>query len=280
MGFDFFDEMLRDQRESPLASLTVVEGDSREITPPPGIALLWTDPPFGTGKTWTEEEGSYKDTDVEGAISLTIDVVTKWRPMMLPDAVVCICLDDRTIHDVVYLLKKEHGFFLRGEIIWTFGLGRPRTSWWPRRHNTIATFTLSPESGRFDHSTVPREPRHEKHVPSLKLPRDQALRIRLEQDDVQHGRAARGLPEPEAALGGGAVRQGAHLARRAGRRPLPGQRDDGGGRDSEPAHLLRVRQEPGVARGHEGAGSETLVILKGSISGANGISCCGHRPDW
>lgn len=170
MSFDFFDEMLRDQREGPLTKLTLVEGDSRGITPPHGISLLWTDPPFGTGKTWTEEEGSYKDTDVEGAISLTIDVVTKWRPMMLPDAAVCICLDDRTIHDVVYLLKKEHGFFFRGEIIWTFGLGRPRTSWWPRRHNTIATFTLSPDSGRFDHSTVPREPRHEKHVPTLRYP--------------------------------------------------------------------------------------------------------------
>lgn len=172
---DFLDDMIQDQVLGPLTRLSMSLGDSRTVTPPTGIKLLWTDPPFGTNKTWTGEEGSYADPNIEDAIELIMGVMSVWLPSMDPEGVVCVCLDDRTVHDVIVRLKKEHGLFHRGDVIWQFGLGRPRTSWWARRHNTIATFTLSPESGLFDHSTIPREPRYEGHVASERYPSDKPV---------------------------------------------------------------------------------------------------------
>lgn len=168
---DFLDSMMQD----PLTRLSLVCADSRTVTPPTGTKLLWTDPPFGTNKTWTGEEGSYDDPNIEEAIELVMGVMKVWLPSMDPEGVVCVCLDDRTVHDVIVRLKKECGLHHRGDLIWKFGLGRPRTSWWARRHNTIATFTLSPESGLFDHSTIPREPRHEGHVASERYPSDKPV---------------------------------------------------------------------------------------------------------
>jgi len=48
------------------------------------------------------------------------------------------------------------GLVLRGEIIWEFGLGRPRSTWWPNRHNHVLTLTWQEDSGLFDASAIPR----------------------------------------------------------------------------------------------------------------------------
>lgn len=127
------------------------------LTPPneivdESVILMWTDPPYGTKKVQSQGGKSYKDY---GTADLTLSALRAWDQKMHANATICICMDYRLIHQVI----AGFGWQFRGEIIWTFGLGRPRTSWWPNRHNTVATFTRTMDSGLFDSSAVPRERR-------------------------------------------------------------------------------------------------------------------------
>jgi hypothetical protein len=114
-------------------------------TPPDGLRprLLWTDPPYGTGKSQSGPASSYVDGKDEGFLWATFE---NWLPLMADDGVVCVCLDSIRIHQAVEFIRSL-GWCHRGDVIWGFGLGRQRTSWWGVRHNTIATFTRSPDVG-------------------------------------------------------------------------------------------------------------------------------------
>lgn len=121
------------------------------------IKLVWTDPPFGTGKKQAQGENEFLDVNRREAMRLTTDAVWNMLDCMTSDGVICICADDRIIHHIVGMFENDLALFHQGDVIWTFGLGRPRTSWWPRRHNTIATFTMQPTLPAFDASAIPRE---------------------------------------------------------------------------------------------------------------------------
>lgn len=122
------------------------------------VKLLWTDPPFGTNKKMSQGGKSYRDWGVDVAVRACVSAVRNVLPLMDDDGVVCICSDYRSIHRMVVGLE-DLGLTYRGDIVWTFGLGRPRTSWWPVRHNTVATFTVSDTLPPFDQNAVPRERR-------------------------------------------------------------------------------------------------------------------------
>jgi site-specific DNA-methyltransferase (adenine-specific) len=122
------------------------------------IKLVWTDPPFGTGKRQTQGEHAYEDVDLWEAIYLTVDAIDCIRDALAPDGVIVVCTDDRITHDICVALG-ELGLHHQGDIIWTFGLGRPRSNWWPRRHNTLSTFTRQEKLPPFDKSAVPRDVR-------------------------------------------------------------------------------------------------------------------------
>ena len=117
------------------------------------LDLMWTDPPFGTGKKQSGKEGSYfdhSDTD-----SVRSDIVA-WLPHMAENSTVVICCDYRLAPKICVSMM-DSDWEYRGEVIWSFGLGRPRTSWWPVRHNNIMTFTQG--SARFDSNAIPVEER-------------------------------------------------------------------------------------------------------------------------
>jgi DNA methylase len=118
--------------------------------------LMWTDPPFGTGSTQAGQTHKYRDPSVEAAVELAVSVIAEFVDLMDDQATFCVCMDDRAIHHVVSDLVRKVGLVHEGDICSESGLGRPRTSWWPRRHVTIATFTKS-GIGRalFDPSAVP-----------------------------------------------------------------------------------------------------------------------------
>ena len=86
------------------------------------------------------------------------DSLVRWLPQMHSDGVLVVCLDYRSAPTMVRRIT-EAGWCYRGEVIWEFGLGRPRTSWWPVRHNNLLTFTASSNSGTFDAAAAPRVPR-------------------------------------------------------------------------------------------------------------------------
>lgn len=118
------------------------------------VDLVWTDPPFGTGKKQSQRGNAYNDIPQAEAVRLTINSI---RNIQLADtATVCVLADYRIVHDVIHELSKD--LIFRGEVIWTFGLGRPRTDWWPNRHNTIATFTVS-EDYIYNIEALPTEKR-------------------------------------------------------------------------------------------------------------------------
>ena len=123
-----------------------------------GVKLLWTDIPFGTGKIMQRGENSYEDhSDIEYVLL----ALQQWASRMDDDGTIVICCDYRASFDVKLALSREPfpRWKYRGEIIWEFGLGRPRLSWWPVRHNNLLTFTRTEHSGMFDPAAVPRTKR-------------------------------------------------------------------------------------------------------------------------
>lgn len=114
--------------------------------------LLWTDPPYGTGKTRTGPKGSYYD-DMD--TDYVIDALEAWSDIMHDNGTMVICCDYRLVRNVLNLFA-DIGWAYMGEVIWEFHLGRPRMSWWPVRHNNILTFT---KNGKFDSSAIPRTKR-------------------------------------------------------------------------------------------------------------------------
>ena len=135
---------------------TITNTDARQGPPEgtPPIHLIWTDPPYGTGKRMTGKTGSYKDElDTDPIIA----GILAWMPSMHPTGTVVICCDYRLAAKATIAIE-NYGWVYKGEIIWEFGLGRPRTSWWPVRHNNILTFTRTPTSalGMFDPAAIPR----------------------------------------------------------------------------------------------------------------------------
>ncbi len=118
------------------------------------VRLIWTDPPYGTGKSQQRGNQKYYDDVNTGYV---LDALSEWIGMLASDGTMCVCCDYRLAPMMVNRMVEE-GLTYRGEIIWTFGLGRPRTTWWPVRHNNILTFTFE-NGGLFDASAVPRTQR-------------------------------------------------------------------------------------------------------------------------
>lgn len=116
------------------------------------VMLLWSDPPYGTGKIQQQGGVRYKDSS---ETQYVLDAIAKWIPFMHENGTIAICCDYRLASKVVTFIEVSHGWCFRGEIVWEFGLGRPRTSWWANRHNTILTFTRSESSGKFNQDAVP-----------------------------------------------------------------------------------------------------------------------------
>ncbi len=116
---------------------------------------MWTDPPYGTGKIQSQGDAQFKD---HAETEYVIDSILAWLPIMAIDATVCICCDYRLAPQMTTVIVAT-GWVYRGEVIWEFGLGRPRTTWWPVRHNNILTFTRKDDSGLFNVGAVPRQRR-------------------------------------------------------------------------------------------------------------------------
>lgn len=123
----------------------------------PKAELIFTDPPFGTGKVQSNGSAYYMDElehdDVLKDLGYAAD------NFMADDGTMVIVCDYRLAYYVVPHLLNNHDLNLRGEIIWEFGLGRPRTDWWPNRHNHLLTFTKKGHRGKFNPSAMPRERR-------------------------------------------------------------------------------------------------------------------------
>lgn len=120
------------------------------------VMLLWTDPPYGTGRVQSQGGLSYKDNHETGYV---VKAIESWLPFMHEDGVVVVCCDYRLAYKIIYMMTEANNWAYRGEIVWEFGLGRARDSWWPNRHNNILTFTRTESSGNFNKEAMPRAKR-------------------------------------------------------------------------------------------------------------------------
>lgn len=118
--------------------------------------LLWTDPPFGTDNTQrlASTGKHYRDTSVDEVLSIMFDISSHIKRILTPDGVAAICMDYRAVHQT-YGIFTAAGLVPRGEIIWTFGLGRGASKWWANKHNTILLFSKSDMLPRFHADRVP-----------------------------------------------------------------------------------------------------------------------------
>ena len=140
-----------------LENVNIHYGDCLNVELTEKPKLILTDPPYATGKVQSRLGGErYADKESAEQISDKIETLCeKWFGVDTTLAVIC---DYRLAYPLVAKLTK-FGLVLRGEIIWQFGLGAARKSWWPNKHNHILTFTETEVSGQFDPSAIPRTKR-------------------------------------------------------------------------------------------------------------------------
>jgi len=119
------------------------------------VQLIWTDPPFGTDKhQQIESTGQrYRDYSETMAIDLVVETCREAVRVLTETGVMAICLDYRIVHQVAARLI-DSDLVWRGEVIWTFGLGRGASKWWANKHNTILLFSKT-ENPLFNADKVP-----------------------------------------------------------------------------------------------------------------------------
>lgn len=124
--------------------------------PDKSIQLVWTDPPFGTGEVQSVKSSglTYRDGGLDDLLAVMGPLADEMLRVVKDDGLVAICLDYRAVHEV-YCLMKARGFVPRGEIIWTFGLGRGASNWWANKHNTVLMFSTGKTMPKFRQEFVP-----------------------------------------------------------------------------------------------------------------------------
>lgn len=109
--------------------------------------LIWTDIPFNTGKRQGTAAAGYFDAQP----SHVLNALRAWSQILRTDGTMVVCCDYRMAWKVCKRL--DHLIYM-GEIIWEFGLGKPRETWWPNRHHSLLTFHRG--NPKFDPAANPR----------------------------------------------------------------------------------------------------------------------------
>lgn len=134
----------------------VITGDWLEAVKqiePTSIDLLYTDPPFNTGRTQSAGSGSYQDTwpDTNAWVQWLRDRLVVTIPMLKPTASILIHTDWRTSHRVRVLLDEllgEDRFV--NHLIWRYGLGGSSPRRFARKHDDILFYAIDPDRYWFE----------------------------------------------------------------------------------------------------------------------------------
>ena len=116
------------------------------------VQLLWTDPPYGTGKTQTLKSTGESYEDQADPVELITETLTLGLDTLTPDGVMAVCLDRRAIHRVVAIMEQRANYL--GDIIWHYETGGVSKKFWSQKHDTIAMFANSGKP-RFNLDFVP-----------------------------------------------------------------------------------------------------------------------------
>lgn len=155
--------------------LVIAQGDNLPILqhlPDESISLIYTDPPFGTGRTqimrrittgegvatrkgfggkeYSYEEVSrlaYDDRMPLDSYLAFLDLrLREMRRVLTARGSLYLHLDFRTVHHVRFLMDEIFGaeHFLN-EIVWAYDYGGRHKDRWPRKHDTILWYSKSDE---------------------------------------------------------------------------------------------------------------------------------------
>jgi DNA modification methylase len=126
--------------------------------PPHSIDLLYADPPFNTGETQTDRNGSYADRFESTAhhVAWLRERLIATLPALKPTANILIHVDWRSSHRVRVMLDEllgEDRFV--NHLIWQYGLGGSSPRRFARKHDDILFYCLDPGRYWFDPPMVP-----------------------------------------------------------------------------------------------------------------------------
>lgn len=122
------------------------------------VDLLYTDPPFNTGKTQTASSGSYQDSwpSTNEWVEWLRERLTATIPKLKPTGSILIHIDWRTSHRVRVLLDEllGEGCFVN-HLIWRYGLGGSSPRRFARKHDDILFYCIDPDRYYFEPPMIP-----------------------------------------------------------------------------------------------------------------------------
>lgn len=126
-------------------------GDSlalARVWPAASLALVYIDPPFGTGKAQRGRKGAYADDgdDPEAHVAWLAPWLEASRDALAPTGSLFVHLDWRAVHHVKVHLDALFGrHCFAGEIIWCYAVGGKSRRGFGRKHDTILWYGRTPE---------------------------------------------------------------------------------------------------------------------------------------
>jgi site-specific DNA-methyltransferase (adenine-specific) len=139
----------------------ILLGDCLEVLPKipsASVRLIYTDPPFNTGKTQSRDGGSYKDSFGD-YLEFLMPRIQASLPCLTEDASLFVHLDYREVHYVKValdsLLGRDH---FMNEIIWAYDYGGRSKTRWPSKHDTILWYAMNPDHYCFNYEAMDRIP--------------------------------------------------------------------------------------------------------------------------
>jgi DNA modification methylase len=125
---------------------------------PGSVDMLYADPPFNTGETQSDRNGSYEDSFASASayIGWLRERLAATLPAMKRTGTVLLHVDWRTSHHVRLLMDELLGpdRFVN-HLVWSYGLGGSSPRRFARKHDDILFYCLDPELYYFDPPMVP-----------------------------------------------------------------------------------------------------------------------------
>jgi DNA modification methylase len=141
--------------------MTVVLADWLDFAPslsPASVDMLYADPPFNTGDTQSDRNGSYADAFPSTAayIAWLRERLLATLPALKPTASILVHVDWRTSHHVRLLLDELLGAdrFVN-HLVWHYGLGGSSPRRFARKHDDILFYCVDPDRYWFEPPMVP-----------------------------------------------------------------------------------------------------------------------------
>lgn len=117
------------------------------------VQLLFTDPPYGTGKVQRLKSSGrgYNDQDEVEALASVLGVAAAAGRVLRPSGVMAVCLDRRIVHSFVHFASRLLTY--EGDVIWHYETGGTARIWYSHKHETIALFSKG--DPLFNYAEVP-----------------------------------------------------------------------------------------------------------------------------